>query len=77
MARLERELVSLQSQVKAVEDTYGIDNLHLTLGQAYLRKLLSNAPVVRWIAQRHPEYLEQFQSIAEIKELPGRASATG
>lgn len=70
MARLERELVSLQSQVKAVEDTYGVDNLHLTLAQAYLKKMLSNAMIVRWLAAKRPEYLEQFQSIAEIGALP-------
>jgi hypothetical protein len=70
MARLERELVALQTQVKAVEDSYGVDNLHLTLVQAYLKKLLGNARIVRWLAQRHPEYLEQFQAIAEVSALP-------
>lgn len=70
IARLERELVSLQSQVKAVEDSYGVDNLHLTLAQAYLKKLLGNARVVRWLAQHRPEYLEQFQAIAEVTGLP-------
>lgn len=70
MARLERELVALQSQVKAVEDSYGIDNLHLTLSQAYLKKLLANSRVVRWLSQHRPEYLEQFQTIAEVSALP-------
>ncbi|MBB6125377.1 plasmid partitioning protein RepB C-terminal domain-containing protein [Sphingobium subterraneum] len=70
MARLEKELIGLQSQVKAVEDSYGIDNLHLTVSQGYLRKLLSNGPVVRWLSRNRPEYLEQFQSIAEITALP-------
>lgn len=70
MARLERELVNLQTQVKAVEDSYGMDNLHLTLAQAYLKKLLGNARTVRWLAQHRPEYLEQFQAIAEVSALP-------
>lgn len=70
MARLERELVALQSQVKAVEDSYGVDNLHLTLAQAYLKKLLANGRVVRWLSQHRPEYLEQFQTIAEVSALP-------
>jgi hypothetical protein len=74
MVRLERELASLQSQVKAVEDTYGVDNLHLTLAQSYLKKLLGNAMIVRWLAAKQPEYLEQFQSIAEISALPATAS---
>ena len=70
MARLERELVNLQSQVKAVEDSYGIDNLHLTLAQAYLKKLLNNTRIVRWLSQHRPEYLEQFQIISEVSALP-------
>lgn len=70
MARLERELINLQSQVKVVEDNYGIDNLHLTLAQAYLKKLLVNARIVRWLSQHRPEYLEQFQTIAEVSALP-------
>lgn len=51
IARLERELASLQAQVKSVEETYGIDNLHLTVAKGYLRKLLGNARVVRWLSQ--------------------------
>lgn len=70
VARLERELASLQVQVKAVEETYGIDNLHLTVAKAYLAKLLSSANVVRWLAQHRPEYLSEFQKIAELGGLP-------
>jgi len=70
VARLERELATLQVQIKAVEETYGLDNLHLTVAKAYLVKLLGNARVVRWLAQHKPEYLTEFQSIAELTSLP-------
>lgn len=78
-ARLERELAGLQVQIKAVEETYGIDNLHLTVAKAYLGKLLGNALVVRWLAQHKPEYLSEFQKIAELESLPVMThdSATG
>ena len=33
IARMERELATLQTQVKSVEETYGIDNLHLTVAR--------------------------------------------
>jgi hypothetical protein len=69
IARLERELISLQSQVKSVEDNYGIDNLHLTVAKGYVAKLLGNAKVVRWLAQNRHEYLGEFQSIAEIESI--------
>jgi hypothetical protein len=70
VARLERELAGLQVQIKAVEETYGLDNLHLTIAKAYIAKLLGNAQVVRWLAQHRPEYLAEFQTIAEMTSLP-------
>jgi hypothetical protein len=75
VARLERELATLQVQIKAVEENYGLDNLHLTVARAYLVKLLGNAKVVRWLAQHKPEYLTEFQSIAELTSLPTEAVA--
>jgi hypothetical protein len=69
IARLERELASLQAQVKSVEETYGIDNLHLTVAKGYIRKLLGCARVVRWLSQHRQEYLTEFQSVAEIEGL--------
>lgn len=75
VARLERELASLQMQIKSVEETYGLDNLHLTVAKSYLSKLLSNVRVVRWLAQQRPEYLTEFQAIAELTSLPVEPSA--
>jgi hypothetical protein len=69
IARMEKELVGLQSQIKSVEETYGIDNLHLTLAKGYLAKLLGNARVVRWLAQNRHEYLGEFQAVAEIESV--------
>jgi hypothetical protein len=34
MARLERELTVAQSRLKSTADTYGIDNLHLTVAKS-------------------------------------------
>lgn len=69
IARMERELTGLQSQIKSVEETYGIDNLQLTLAKGYLTKLLGNARVVRWLAQNRQEYLTEFQAVAEIEHI--------
>lgn len=69
IARMERELASLQTQVKSVEETYGIDNLHLTVALGYVRKLLANARVSRWLSQHRQEYLTEFQTLAEIETL--------
>jgi hypothetical protein len=75
IARLERELVSLQSQIKSVEDDYGIDNLHLTVAKGYVAKLLGNARVVRWLAQNRQEYLGEFQSVVELESIASTTMA--
>lgn len=77
LVKMERELANLQSQVKSVEDTYGVDNLHLTVAKGYVTKLLGNARVVRWLAQNRQEYLSEFQTIAEIEAIDGTKSAAG
>jgi hypothetical protein len=69
ISRMERELASLQTQVKSVEETYGVDNLHLTVALGYIRKLLRNARVSRWLSQHRQEYLTEFQALAEIETL--------
>lgn len=76
MARMDRELTNLQTQVKSIEESYGVDNLHLTCAKGYVAKLLGNARVVRWLAQNRQEYLSEFQSIAEIENIgAGKAAA--
>ena len=69
IARMERELVGLQAQVKSVEESYGLDNLHLTVTRGYIAKLLGNMRVVRWLSQNRQEYLSEFQKIAEIESI--------
>jgi ParB-like chromosome segregation protein Spo0J len=65
LARLETEVETLQKKYLLIDDTYGRDMLHLTCVRAYLKKLLDNSKVVRFLAQKHPEYLAEFQRIVE------------
>ncbi|WP_080591526.1 plasmid partitioning protein RepB C-terminal domain-containing protein [Sinorhizobium meliloti] len=60
---------SLQTQVKSVEETYGIDNLHLTVARGYVAKLLANTRIIRWLSYHRPECLGEFQKIAEIEAI--------
>ena len=59
----------LQSRITSVEDSYGIDNLHLTLARGYLSKLLANPRISRWFTLHRPDYLAEFERIAEIETL--------
>src|SRR5690606_5642024 len=74
-ARMERELAALQPQVKSVEETFGIDNLHLTVARGYIAKLLANNRVVRWLAMHQQDYLGEFQKIVGIDSLGSIAEA--
>jgi ParB-like chromosome segregation protein Spo0J len=66
MARMEQELARLQEGIASIQDTYGQDHLHLTVIKAYVGRLLGNARIVRYLAQNHPEFLGEFQTITEI-----------
>ena len=72
--RMRSELANVQRQYSLIEDTYGTDVLKLTIAKGYINNLIGNAKVVRYLAQHHPEYLRQFQSISEMVSLNGKAS---
>lgn len=69
--RLERELSALQSRSMFVEETFGVDNLVLTVSRGYLSKLLAKPRIANWLKRNKPKYLAEFQKISEIESLPG------
>ncbi|WP_306222350.1 plasmid partitioning protein RepB C-terminal domain-containing protein [Bosea beijingensis] len=74
MARMERELARLQESISEVQDDYGREHLQLTVVKGYLAKLLGNPRVVRYLLQHRPEYLEEFQAIAEASSFTEQAA---
>lgn len=62
--RMERESANLDREFKLAEQSYGTDHLDFVLVKGYLAKLLENAHVVRYLAQKHGEILVEFQKIA-------------
>lgn len=75
MARMERELARLQEGITSIQDSYGKDHLHLTVVKGYLVRLLGNARVVRYLMQNRPEFLNEFQAIAEMDSTLPREAA--
>lgn len=69
MARMEREMATLQSDFKSVEATYGNDILELVVASGYVAKLLRNPAVERYLAERHAEILEEFKAIVASNSL--------
>src|SRR6202171_6477609 len=66
IARRERDLSRLQATISSIQDSYGQDHLHLTVVKGYLRKLITNDRVARYLEQYQPELLIEFQKIAEM-----------
>jgi hypothetical protein len=69
IARMEKEMESLEHEFKLVEDTHGMNVLQLVLARGYLAKLSDNARIVRFLSQGHPEILSEFQKIVEATSL--------
>jgi len=69
ISRMEREMANLQGQYKLVEQTYADDVLNLVLAKGYLNKLLGNKAVVRYLGQKAPELLSEFELIAQTLSL--------
>jgi ParB-like chromosome segregation protein Spo0J len=67
IARMETEAARLQREFKMIEHDYGADHLDLVLATGYVSRLLANARVVRYLAQRHAEILAEFQKLAELQ----------
>jgi ParB-like chromosome segregation protein Spo0J len=71
VAKLENEMHALERDYLLVQETYGKQVMDLTLARGYLKKLLDNGRVVRWLAQRHADVLGELQKIVDATSLEG------
>ncbi len=69
IARMEKEMESLEQDFRVVEESYSKNMLNLVVARDYLVRVLDNARVVRFLSQRHPEILSTFQTLAEATSL--------
>ena len=69
MSRMEREMENLGQDLRSVEDSHGRNVLNLVLVVGYLKKLLNNAQVIRYMSQHCAEILVEFQKIVETKSI--------
>lgn len=69
IARMEKEMASLQREMKLIEESYGPDHLNLVLARGYLVSLLNNSKVVQYLTQNHSEILGEFQRISEAASM--------
>jgi len=69
IARMEREMETLSGDFKQIEEAHGKNVLNFVVVVGYLKKLLDNARIVRYLAQSYPEILDEFQKIVESRSL--------
>jgi len=69
VARMEQEMQTAEHDFKAVEQSYGDNVLNLTLAGAYVKKLLLNAKVIRFLSSKHPEIFSVFEEVAAMERL--------
>ncbi len=69
ISRMENEMRSVERDVLMLNDSYGQNVVDLTVARGYLKKLLDNGSVVRFLAKKQPEILAEFQKIIEASSL--------
>jgi len=66
---MEHEMESLGREYKLIEETHGKNAVSLTVVVAYLKKLVENSRVARYLGQHHPEIHAEFQKLVEARNL--------
>jgi ParB-like chromosome segregation protein Spo0J len=69
IAKMEKEMDSLNRDLKLIEASHGNEVLNLVLARGYLAKLFGNARVVRYLAQNYDDIFRELQSIVEATSL--------
>lgn len=69
MAIMEREISNVENQFKLLEQSYGQDILNLVLARGYLTKLIGNEAVIRFLTQKHADFLNEFSNIVNTTSL--------
>jgi hypothetical protein len=69
VARMKKEMEVLERDYRLHQDRFGENSLHLNATQRYVKRLLDNAKVRRFITTRYPEILEEFLELAALAAL--------
>lgn len=67
-ALMQRESENLGREIRMVEASYSADHLDMMLATGYIVRLLSNARVVRYLAQHYADLLGEFQKITDLQK---------
>jgi RepB plasmid partitioning protein len=68
-------MTAVGEDYKELEMSYGDDMLVLVVAAGFLERLLSKPDIERFLAGRHPEFLENFRAIVLAASLDQSAAA--
>ena len=69
VARIEREMQSLEGDFRTIEESHGKNVLNLVVVVGYVRRLLDNAAVVKFLSRQFPDIYGEFEKLAEVTDL--------
>jgi len=69
IAKMEKEMETLQRDLKLVEENHGNQVLNLVLARGYVSKLFANTRVTKYLAQHHPKIFQELQAITQSDSL--------
>jgi ParB-like chromosome segregation protein Spo0J len=69
IARMEGEMESLERELKSVTDNYTENMFTLQTARTYVKNLLKNAKVVRYLNANHSEIYAEFEAIVAAESL--------
>lgn len=69
IGKMEQEMEVLEREFKGVEESYGENMLNLTCARGYIKKLLDNAKVVRFLNTNYGDIFSEFETIAAAETL--------
>jgi hypothetical protein len=71
VALIERESANLEREFRIAEQTYGANHLDLVLAKGYLRKLVANPRIARYLERNYEGIYAEFRKIADVQADAG------
>ena len=65
-ARLEEESLALSTEIGALKEQYGTAMIDMTSMQAYLKRLIGNEAVAKYLREFNESFYDKFKEIAEL-----------
>jgi len=69
IGKMEQEMETLERDLKSVEESYGENMLNLTCARGFIKKLLDNAKVVRFLNTNYSDIFPEFEALVAAETI--------